>query len=179
MYYATIDADGIITGLFPEKIFPTPPAGAITMMPDEYAQACAGQLVRDVVLDVWVEKPAPVRTPAQAREERLATLAAYRYAVETGGITVGGITVATDRESQAMLTGAWVRLQQAPDLLIDWKGETGWTQLDKSSIDALAAAVGTHVQACFTAERVHAEAIMALVEDVEEIDGYDVDAGWP
>lgn len=35
-----------------------------------------------------------------------------------------------------------------------------------------------HVQACFTAERLHHEAINALT-DIADAQGYDVTSGWP
>ncbi|BDV42452.1 hypothetical protein GURASL_13750 [Geotalea uraniireducens] len=121
----------------------------------------------------------PEITPAEARAAKLADLAAYRFTIETAGIAVNGVTVSTDRESQAMLTGAWVRAQQAPEGLIDWKGITGWVQIDKATVEALAAAVGAHVQGCFSAERRHAEAIAALPDDLQMIEAYDYSSGWP
>ena len=42
-------------------------------------------------------------------------------------------------------------------------------------IAGIAAAIAHHVQACFTAERVHHEAIDAL----DDLTDYDVTAGWP
>jgi hypothetical protein len=38
--------------------------------------------------------------------------------------------------------------------------------------------VASHVQACFSQERVHAEAINAL-ETVEDVQAYDFTTGWP
>jgi len=159
------------------------PADAVEITVEEHAALIDGQSKgRPIKTDLsgrpFNAEPPP-RTAVQARAEKLAALAARRYAVETGGITVGGINVATDRESQAMLTGAWVRMQKAPDLWVDWKGDDGWSRIDKATVDVLAAAVGDHVQACFTAERVHAEAVIALPDDVAIIDGYDFSQGWP
>lgn len=172
--YAEIDSNGN-----PVAHYEDDAPGRKPLTWEEWQASCRGEIVWDFSSDAWVEKPAPVRTVAQARAEKLAALAAHRYAVETGGISAGNVSIATDRESQAMLTGAWVRMQQAPDLWVDWKGDDGWSRIDKATVDVLAAAVGDHVQACFTAERVHAEAVIALPDDVAIIDGYDFSQGWP
>lgn len=89
-------------------------------------------------------------------------IAASRYALETGGITIAGMAVRTDRESQSMIASALQIVTRNPAALIDWKGATGWAQLDKTAIEAIADAVGAHVQACFTAERARHEALAAL-----------------
>lgn len=115
---------------------------------------------------------------ADVRAAKLAALAGYRWRIETQGITLGPARIKTDRESQALLTGAWCACQLNPALLIDWKGEDGWVQIDAVTVSALAAAVSAHVQGCFTAEKTHAEAIAAL-GTVEAVAAYDITAGWP
>ncbi|MDQ2083092.1 DUF4376 domain-containing protein [Xanthobacteraceae bacterium Astr-EGSB] len=83
----------------------------------------------------------------------VAYAAATRWRRETGGVTIAGVTVATDRESQAMLSGAHAYVQANPAAAtIRWKSEDGFVALDAPQITALALAVGAHVQACFTAE---------------------------
>lgn len=115
----------------------------------------------------------------QALAAKLAALAAYRYQRETGGITVGGVAVTTDRESQGMLAGALAFVSLAPEVLIDWKGANGWAQINADGVGAIAHAVGAHVQACFTAERHHSEALGQLTT-VAEIEAYDITTtGWP
>lgn len=96
-------------------------------------------------------------------------IASSRYTAETAGITVNGAIIRTDRESQATLTGAWVVVQQNPIALIDWKAETGWVQIDRATVEALCSAVGAHVQAQFTRERLLCDQIDAAqtVEAVE------------
>jgi len=117
-------------------------------------------------------------TLGETRSNKLAALAAYRYERETAGITIGGATIRTDRESQAMVSGATIFSDANPVALIDWKGATGWVQIDRATLLAIGQAVGSYVQACFSLERVHAEAIGAL-ETVAEIEAYDFTAGWP
>lgn len=115
---------------------------------------------------------------ADVKEARKADLAAHRYQIETGGLTINGAQILTDRESQATLTGAWVTVQINPAALIDWKGVNGWTQIDKATVELLAGVVGTHVQHCFSAEKLHSDAIDALAT-VEAIAAYDISTGWP
>ncbi len=115
---------------------------------------------------------------SEVQAQRLAELAAIRYQHETAGITLSGMTIETDRESQALITGAWSFSQLNPAVLIDWKATTGWIQIDAATIAGIAGAVAAHVQACFSAERAHAEAIAAL-ETVDAVAGYDLTTGWP
>lgn len=110
----------------------------------------------------------------EARRAKLAELAALRFNKETVG--VGGIR--TDRESQALLTGAALAASLDPDYTVDWKGEAGWTTLNAVQLLGAAQAVRGHVQACFTNERAHAQAI-ALLGTVEAIEAYDLSSGWP
>lgn len=125
------------------------------------------------------EVPPVVKTPADLKIAEKTAAAKLRYDKEIGGITVGGSIISTDRESQALITGAWVRVQQDPTLLIDFKAKSGWVQINKATVESMAAAVGAHVQACFTAEKNHCDAIDALPDDVTAIEGYDITTGWP
>jgi hypothetical protein len=78
-----------------------------------------------------------------------------------------------------MINGAWSISQINPAILIDWKTATGaWVQIDAATIAGIAGAVAAHVQACFSNERVHAEAIAAL-ETAEAVAAYDLTTGWP
>lgn len=105
----------------------------------------------------------PVDLPAYA--------ASKRFEVETGGISFGGSTIATDRESQAMISGAFAYVQQSPEATIQWKSENGFVELDAASMTAIALAVGAHVQACFAKEAEVAAAIEAeTITDTAGID---------
>jgi hypothetical protein len=114
----------------------------------------------------------------QVKAQKLNELAAYRYGKETAGVSIGGMTVKTDRESQSMLAGAKVYSDMNESVLIDWKAENGWVQIDRTVILAVSQAVATHIQACFSREKVHGEAIEALTT-VEDIAAYDFTTGWP
>lgn len=112
---------------------------------------------------------------------RLADLAAKRYQVETAGIELGGSVIRTDEASQSKINGAYALVQREPATLIDWKGANGWTQLNAVQMTAIATAAGQHVQACYSTERAHAEALAALAaaEDAEDLIAYDIEDGWP
>ena len=46
-----------------------------------------------------------------------------------------------------------------------------------AQMQGIAAAIALHVQACFSSERAHHEAIAAASET--ELYGYDINTGWP
>jgi hypothetical protein len=75
-----------------------------------------------------------------------------RWRRETGGIVVGDVPVETDRQSQAMLTGAHAYVAAHPAATIQWKTAAGFVTLDAATVTALALAVGAHVQASFACE---------------------------
>jgi len=93
-------------------------------------------------------------------EVLLPELAAYRYEIETGGITVNGITIQTDRQARADITAARIKASEDSTYTTKWKTPDGFVTLDASTILTIADAVHNHVQSAFDAE--------ATVED--EID---------
>lgn len=120
----------------------------------------------------------PGVSAALKREKLLAIVASKRYEIETGGLVLpNGVRVGTDREDQAIITGA-VSAAQLGIAEYDWKGVDGaWIKLKADEITKIGAAVAMHVQGCFSAERRHCEAIAATPDD--QLDGYDIDVGWP
>lgn len=113
------------------------------------------------------------------RAERLAELAAIRYRHETAGVSVAGAPVRTDRQSQALVTGAYCTALLNPSAQIDWKGADGnWSRLDAATMTAIAATVSAHVQACFSRECALAELIGAA-QTWAELAAIDLESGWP
>ena len=90
--------------------------------------------------------------PAPVPVDLKAYAASARYAKETAGITVNGAPIATDRDSQALITGAYSYVLAKPDATINFKSASGFVTLTADQIQAIALAVGAHVQACFAAE---------------------------
>jgi len=107
----------------------------------------------------------------EAKAAKKAEIAAARYAAEIAGVTVGGVTVRTDRESQALITGAALKAMQDATYTCRWKTESGFVTLDAATIIAIADAVRSHVQTCFDAEYARGVLIDAAetVEDVEVV----------
>ncbi len=115
--------------------------------------------------------PIPLET---VRATRLAALATHRYERETGGISVNGASIRTDRESQAALAAK--RLGRLATT--DWKAEYGWITLDQAALEAVQQAVTEYVEACFARERALCEAIAAAA-DVAALIAIDITTGWP
>lgn len=122
--------------------------------------------------DMWDGESFSTPEKTVTLEEKIAELAALRYNKETAGITVNGSEILTDRESQAMLSGAYCACLIDPARIIDFKGANGWIQLSASEITIIAAAVADHVQACFTREN---ELSVLLQSDIDT----DITTGWP
>lgn len=79
-------------------------------------------------------------------------MAAARYEAETSGVLVGGVIVKTDRESQALITGAALQAMADSEYSCQWKAEQGFITLTAEQIQGVAVAVRMHVQACFDRE---------------------------
>lgn len=102
--------------------------------------------------------------------------AAKRYIVETGGIVVSGVAVATDDRSKTMLLGARVKADADVDFTTEWKTPDGFLSIDAITIVAISDAVLAHVDACFATEASVLSAIEAgTISSIAEIDA----AGWP
>ncbi len=141
----------------------------------------AAFLARGGTCTTWPRDDSGAQTTASLQEvlgsySIFADLAAYaasaRYAKETGGIIVNWVKLATDRESQALITGAWATAQINPQVTIQWKGSDGtFTALNAASITAVASAVTAHVQACFAAEaQVDAAITAGTITTMAEVD---------
>lgn len=89
---------------------------------------------------------------AKAKEAKYQEIAQSRYASEISGITVDNIKIKTDRESQALITGAALQALLDPAYTCNWKTESGFVTLTAEQIQGVAVAVRQHVQACFDRE---------------------------
>lgn len=129
----------------------------------------------------------PQPSPVSA-EQLKATVTAYRWEVETGGITMpSGVRVATGIDDQNRITSVVANAERAGLEQVDFKAADGWVKVTLAELQAIATAVALHVQACFSAERAHHEAIDALLAQHQgdaqalqaALDGYDESQGWP
>lgn len=111
---------------------------------------------------------------AQAHEDLLGKIAEVRFEHETAGIDLGGIKVATDRQSQSLVTSTAVSAMRNPNYTARWKAKTGFVSLDAATVLAVADAVRDHVQACFSREDELIEAVKAGTFEDRMLD-----EGWP
>lgn len=100
------------------------------------------------------------------KERKKQELAEARWLAEVSG--VNGIR--TDRESQAMITGAALAAIRDETYSCRWKTEGGFVELTAPQILAIADAVRSHVQACFDLEA----DLLALVEAAETAEDLEV-----
>lgn len=102
---------------------------------------------------IVIDRISALDLPALRKSTLLAYAAMKRYNLETGGTTINGMEVATDRQSQQMLSAAFNMAQSNPDFTTMWKGPNGnFTQLNAEQIIGIAQAVGQFVASCFAAE---------------------------
>lgn len=101
-------------------------------------------------------------------------IAARRFQVETGGVTVAGVKLNTERDSQALLTGAAFAATLDPAYHIKWKAATGFVDLTGEQIIGIASQVRAFVQACFNRE---AELLGAVADG--SITAEMLEEGWP
>jgi hypothetical protein len=97
---------------------------------------------------------------AKAKEAKKAEIAQARYNAEIAGITINGVSIKTDRESQGLITGAALKAMQDPDYTCRWKSIDGFVELTAPQIIAIADAVRQHVQSCFD----HEAELLPLIE---------------
>ena len=116
-------------------------------------------------------EPVPTR---QTGEEMAGNIAARRYQAEISGIIVNGMHLPTDRDSQALVTGAALAAVIDPAYRCQWKTSEGFVDLTAPQIIALASTMRAHVQACFDRE---AELLAAL--EAGTYTDEQLDQGWP
>lgn len=109
-----------------------------------------------------------------------------RWEVETGGIALPrGIRVATGIDDQNRITSVVANAERSGVVSVDFKADSGWVSVTVAELQDIAAAIALHVQACFTAERLHHEAIDAIAQMADPaerqaaLDAYDESQGWP
>lgn len=141
----------------------------------------AGYGIGDLYSGGKFTKPvAPQPSKAERKTQMLNAIDAKRKQVETGGITRNGMFLKTDRETNAILTSAYVLAKEDPNYSIqNWKVAEGvFVTLDAATIIATSQAVRAHVQASFDHEAYLTGQIMAA-DTHADLDAIEIDAGWP
>lgn len=127
----------------------------------------------DVAFLMWKAKPAsPTPWPRDAsgaqtvaalqavlsEHDLFADLEAYasalRYEKEVGGVVVNGVTIPSDRDTQAKLTAAALLATLDGTSTFNWKLADGsfTSALTAAQMLTIATAVGSHVNRCFVVE---------------------------
>lgn len=113
-----------------------------------------------------------------AKAQKLADLADLRWRMETSGIILNGVPVATDDRSKLLILGKRTKAAADPDMTFQWKAPTGFVTLTAAQMLAIADAVEAHVQGCFTREGVLAAQVEAATT-LAELGAIDITSGWP
>lgn len=146
------------------------PDDAVELTQEQYEALLEGQSQgKQIVADAH-GSPTLVDRPLN----RAALIADRRYQAETAGITVNGMHLPTDRDSQALVTGAALAAVIDSNYRCQWKTAEGFIELDAQQIIAIASAMRAHVQACFDREA----KLLAMLEAGTYTDVL-LDQGWP
>ena len=98
---------------------------------------------------------------AKAKEAKKAEIAQARYNAEIAGVTINGVLIKTDRETQAVLTAACLQAYIDSGYSLNWKTRDGtFVSLPAEQIMAFGTAVRAHVQWCFD----HEAELLPLIE---------------
>lgn len=97
-------------------------------------------------------------------ERKKAEIATARYNAEIAGVTINGVSIKTDRETQAVLTAACLQAYIDSGYSLNWKtGDGTFVSLPAEQIMAFGTAVRAHVQSCFD----HEAELLPLIESAE------------
>lgn len=155
----------------PEQI----PADAVEITYEHWRALLDGQDNGKIIDFESDDAPQLIDRPVDTSPERYARdIAARRYQAETAGITVNGMALPTDRDSQALVTGAALAAVIDPNYTCQWKTTGGFVNLAAQQIIALASAMRAHVQACFDREAALIDALNAGTYTDDQLN-----QGWP
>lgn len=116
-----------------------------------------------------------IETPQPTVADLIAHAAAARWRKETGGITVGGIAVATDDRSKQMIIGARIAADADPGFVTPWVAADGSIHtVNAATMIAISNAVLAHVAACFATYA----AVKAAIDDETITSFADIDAAF-
>lgn len=120
---------------------------------------------------VYTPPPEEPLTLEIVKERKIREIADWRYRREVSGISLNGVQIATDRESQAKISSAYMSLAQGLVSSIQWKtADTNWITLDLPMMQAVAQAVLFHVQQSFDLEKLYVDQVKAVQPSDTAID---------
>lgn len=151
------------------------PGDAVEITIEEHTALLEGEAQGKIIGSDATGHPVLIDKPVDTSPERYARdIAARRYVAETAGTIVNGMALPTDRDSQALVTGAALAAWMDPNYTCQWKTADGFVALAAQQIIALASAMRAHVQACFDREAALLDALAAGTYTDEQLD-----QGWP
>ena len=129
--------------------------------PLEYAEVLAlRQRCRDKINE-WNGEDFNVPTFEDLKVRKYREIAQARYNAEIAGVTINGVLIKTDRETQAVLTAACLQAYIDSGYSLNWKtGDGTFVSLPAEQIMAFGIAVRAHVQSCFD----HEAELLPLIE---------------
>lgn len=173
--FATFNPDGTLHLRLIETLH-TIPKGAVKV-DEELWQRLIQEVdgVWTLGKDGTISKVAPAPpTPEEVARQLTLTIANTRYQHEIGGITIQGMSIATDDRSKALIASAALQGMRNPEHVLKWKTSDGFVEITGSQLLAVADAVNEHVQACFGREH---ELLTAL--NAGEFTEAMLGEGWP
>lgn len=152
--------------------------GYLILQEEEYPELQPGETAEPGEITIvdgeakrgWVITPAPEPEAIDWAK----VIADTRYWREVSGTYVNGVLVDTDRQSQALATGAAVSAMLDPDYEVNWKAKSGFVTLTATEIIGVAQAIRRHVQSCFDRER----DLLVLLEN-DQFEPSMLEQGWP
>lgn len=123
----------------------------------------------------------PIVPPEPGSEQKTAALLAFardlRWRIETGGVLVGGVPVATDDRSKTMILGSRVAAMANPAWSAIWDGADGGSYpIDAPTMIAISDAVQAHINAAFAVfDTVKVEISAGTITTREQVEA----AAWP
>lgn len=106
----------------------------------------------DVHIEDLVDEQGNIDTTGHVRAQKRREISDARYHHETAGVKLQGMNIATDRESQSLITGAALQATVDSSYSCQWKTQGGFVTLTSAQILGIAQAVRAHVQSCFDKE---------------------------
>lgn len=148
MKFATFDEGGTLMGRYDSSIHSVIPDNAIEL--DE----AVFQATRADTDGVWKRVDGEIVKVAvsDVSLNNAAAFATERFARETSGITVDGLSIETTRDSQALIASTGMSAILDPEYRCNFKTLDGFVHINATQILAIAKAVRAHVQACFDRE---------------------------
>lgn len=152
--------------------------GAWALVPDRRGATWYGPEGVAVVIDrlgdpAGFDPPLSAAGPPPSPAELAAYAKVARDAAEAGGITLGGLAVASGPDDQTRVANAYNGMLVTGAPSIRFKASTGFVVLSLDQVKAVGSALFAHTQACFDAEDQAVTGIVAnppAITTTEQID---------